>query len=74
MFFLMPWLCIVLGFWVAALRPDDKRAWLVLGILLGMSGLGRAALLDPAPMGLTRAWRPQSSTNWVSLYGWGGVA
>src|SRR5690242_5883401 len=29
--FLMPWLSIAVGFWVAALRPADRRAWLVLG-------------------------------------------
>jgi sigma-B regulation protein RsbU (phosphoserine phosphatase) len=43
----MPWLCILLGFWVAALRPRDLRAWLVLGILLGMSELQRQGILDP---------------------------
>src|SRR5450432_504319 len=46
----MPWLCILLGFWVAALRPRDFRAWLVLGILLGLSQLQRQGILDP------RAW------------------
>jgi sigma-B regulation protein RsbU (phosphoserine phosphatase) len=43
----MPWLSILLGFWVAALRPRDLRAWLVLGILLGMSQLARQGILDP---------------------------
>jgi len=70
MFFLMPWLCIVLGFWVAALRPDDKRAWLVLGILLGMSGLGRAALLDPLRWGLPGV-AAAVFHELGSLYGWG---
>jgi sigma-B regulation protein RsbU (phosphoserine phosphatase) len=49
-FLFMPWLCILLGFWVAALRPRDFRAWLVLGILLGLSHLQRQGILDP------RAW------------------
>ena len=70
MFFLMPWLCIALGFWVAALRPDDKRAWLVLGILLGMSGLGRASLLDPLGWGLPGVVASVFH-DVVSLYGWG---
>ena len=42
-----PWLCLALGFWVTALRPRDGRAWLVLGMLLGLSLLVRTALLDP---------------------------
>ena len=33
----LPWLSLALGFWVAASRPYDSRAWMVLGILLGMS-------------------------------------
>jgi sigma-B regulation protein RsbU (phosphoserine phosphatase) len=46
-FLFMPWLCILLGFWVAAVRPYDFRAWLVLGILLGLSHLQRQEVLDP---------------------------
>jgi sigma-B regulation protein RsbU (phosphoserine phosphatase) len=42
----MPWLCFALGFWVAALRPRDLRAWIVLGILLGMGEFTNAAILD----------------------------
>ena len=37
----MPWLSILLGFWVTAMRPRDARAWLVLGILLGLSQMMR---------------------------------
>ena len=43
----MPWLSILLGFWVAAVRSRDPRAWLVLGILLGLSQIMRPAALDP---------------------------
>jgi sigma-B regulation protein RsbU (phosphoserine phosphatase) len=43
----MPWLSILLGFWVTAIRPRDARAWLVLGILLGMSQMMRPTVLDP---------------------------
>ena len=46
----MPWLSILLGFWVTAMRPRDARAWMVLGILLGLSQMMRPAVLDP------RAW------------------
>jgi sigma-B regulation protein RsbU (phosphoserine phosphatase) len=52
----MPWLCIVLGFWVAAQRPRDTRAWLLLGVLLGISQINRPEILDPLgwplPLGL----------------------
>src|SRR5260221_2780154 len=32
---LMPWVCILLGFWVAFARPRDPLAWLVLFTLSG---------------------------------------
>jgi phosphoserine phosphatase RsbU/P len=32
---LMPWVCVLVGFWVAAVRPRDPLAWLVLFMLLG---------------------------------------
>ena len=44
---LMPWLCVGLGFWVAAVRPRDPNAWLVLGILIGISEFTRNTGLDP---------------------------
>jgi phosphoserine phosphatase RsbU/P len=31
----MPWFCLILGFWVAAVRPRDRLAWLLLGLMLG---------------------------------------
>jgi phosphoserine phosphatase RsbU/P len=33
----MPWLCLIVGYWVAAVRPRDPLAWLVLLMLLGFS-------------------------------------
>src|SRR5258708_37719700 len=33
----MPVFCVVLAFWVAAVRPRDPMAWLLLGILLGFT-------------------------------------
>jgi sigma-B regulation protein RsbU (phosphoserine phosphatase) len=38
-YFLMPWFCVILGFWVAAVRPRDRLAWLLLGLMLGFSQL-----------------------------------
>lgn len=35
----MPVFCIVLGFWVAAIRPRDRLAWLLLAFLLGYTTL-----------------------------------
>ncbi len=34
---LMPAFCIALGFWVVLVRPGDRSAWLLLGMLLGFS-------------------------------------
>ncbi|HVH71180.1 MAG TPA: GAF domain-containing SpoIIE family protein phosphatase, partial [Candidatus Dormibacteraeota bacterium] len=35
--YLSPYFCVVLGFWVAAARPRDPRAWFLLLLLLGLS-------------------------------------
>lgn len=43
----MPWLCILLGFWVAMQKVRDNRAWLLLGVLLGISQVNRPQILDP---------------------------
>ena len=45
----MPWFCIVLGFWVAAVRPRDPVAWLLLGLMLGFPNILGSA---------TGAWGP----------------
>jgi len=34
---IMPAFCIVLGFWVVAVRPRDRLAWLLLAFLLGFT-------------------------------------
>jgi len=47
----LPWFCLALGFWVAAVRIRDARAWMVLGILAGMSQIGRPGILDPLGWG-----------------------
>src|SRR5688572_28759121 len=33
----LPYLCLALGFWVVAARIRDRLAWLLLGLLLGLS-------------------------------------
>ena len=43
---LMPWFCLILGFWVAAVRPRDRLAWLLLGLMLSFTqvvGIGTGA-------------------------------
>jgi len=34
-----PLFCLCLGFWVAAVRPSDRLAWLLLGLLISLSAL-----------------------------------
>jgi phosphoserine phosphatase RsbU/P len=48
---LMPVIAIVLGLWVAAARPRDPLAWLMCGVLLGMSQMTRISALDPLGWG-----------------------
>jgi sigma-B regulation protein RsbU (phosphoserine phosphatase) len=36
---LFPLFCLILGFWVAAARPLDKNAWLLLGIMISLEFL-----------------------------------
>ena len=40
----LPVVCILLGFWVAFVRPRDFAAWLLLGVLLGLSCLVTAGV------------------------------
>lgn len=35
----LPTFSILLGFWVAFVRPRDLAAWLLIGVLLGLSNL-----------------------------------
>jgi len=44
----LPWLCVVIGFWVAAVRPRDPVAWLVVLMLLGFAELAGAQQISPA--------------------------
>jgi len=37
LYVVMPWFCVILGFWVAAVRPRDPLAWLLLGLMVGFS-------------------------------------
>ncbi|HEX8138141.1 MAG TPA: SpoIIE family protein phosphatase [Pyrinomonadaceae bacterium] len=46
----MPVFCLLLGFWVAAIRPRDPLAWLLLGLLLSFGQL------RSVPMGHWQWW------------------
>jgi sigma-B regulation protein RsbU (phosphoserine phosphatase) len=67
--FFMPWLSILVGFFVALMRVRDTRAWLVLGILAGLSQLVRPAVLDPRGWGdigtVAVAFRELASAAWA---------
>jgi phosphoserine phosphatase RsbU/P len=39
LYVVMPCFCVILGFWVAVVRPRDLLAWLLLGVTLGFSQL-----------------------------------
>jgi sigma-B regulation protein RsbU (phosphoserine phosphatase) len=75
--FLIPVLCIGVGFWVSAARPLDVRAWLVLAVLLGLNQLVRPSQVDPRgwPDGirtlaiLYRQAATQSWPIWLILFG-----
>ncbi len=52
---IMPWFCLLLGFGLAAIRPRDIRAWLLLALMLGFAGF-----FDPG----VEFWGP-----WLRDYG-----
>ncbi len=65
----LPYLCLALGFWVAAARIRDRLAWLVLLLLLGLSefiaggwrtSLGRDDWFQP----VTLVYKPLVDTLW----------
>jgi phosphoserine phosphatase RsbU/P len=66
---LTPWLCFGIGFWVAGVRIRDPRAWILLGILLGIGQLTCTPVLDPrgwAGIGVPmRFYRDISAAAWA---------
>ncbi|HKQ60367.1 MAG TPA: SpoIIE family protein phosphatase [Candidatus Polarisedimenticolaceae bacterium] len=62
----MPWLCLLLGFWVALLRPADPAAWILLlllvsfGLIPGDRPTGWSGWMRPAGgfwhLGLGACW------------------
>ncbi|MEO8027932.1 MAG: SpoIIE family protein phosphatase, partial [Bryobacteraceae bacterium] len=63
---LTPWLCLLLGFFVAFLRPRDLLAWLLLGLLLGFSQMTNG----DAIYAYANRWDPVSrSASWFYSQG-----
>jgi phosphoserine phosphatase RsbU/P len=47
-----PWFCLLLGCWVVLVRPRDRLAWLLLGMLLGFTQLfGAGTMIQAWPTG-----------------------
>jgi sigma-B regulation protein RsbU (phosphoserine phosphatase) len=53
LYFVLPGVCIALGFWVAFERPRDRLAWLVLGVMLTLPQTYESLLIEGWPPG----WR-----------------
>ncbi len=65
-FVLMPWFCLILGFWVAAVRPRDRLAWLLLSLMLGFTqilGIGTGAW-GPVIRDVARAYHLLAGNFW----------
>lgn len=63
----VPWFCLLLGFWVAAVRPTDRSAWLLLALMLGYSRLTSEAPFHWA------GWSRDLGIGWHIFWetGWG---
>ncbi|HWX91748.1 MAG TPA: SpoIIE family protein phosphatase [Terriglobales bacterium] len=53
LFFLLPGVCVLLGFWVAVQRPHDPMAWLLLGLMLTFPHIFESYKIESWPPG----WR-----------------
>jgi sigma-B regulation protein RsbU (phosphoserine phosphatase) len=62
---LMPWVCFLVGFWVAFTRPRDPLAWLVLLTLLGF----QVAVWQGQSIGTWPAWLRVPAAVYVAAFG-----
>ena len=53
LFFLLPGICVLLGFWVAVQRPHDPLAWLLLALMLTFPHIFESYKIEAWPAG----WR-----------------
>jgi len=65
LYFLLPGVCIVLGFWVAVQRPRDPMAWLLLALMLAFPHIFESSKAQAWPPG----WREAAVFYHVSLGG-----
>ncbi|MBX9603964.1 MAG: SpoIIE family protein phosphatase [Bryobacteraceae bacterium] len=74
---LTPWLCLLLGFFVAFVRPRDPLAWLLLALMLSFGQMAGAqaagfALWSAPWRQIGEAWRTFLQTTWpvwMTLFG-----
>ncbi len=71
----MPWFCLLVGFWVPLARPRDFRAWLLLALMLSFAHLARNPNLvswedwvRPAAVALHSFWNTTWAL-WIFLFG-----
>lgn len=65
--FFMPWFSLLLGFWAAFVRPQDRRAWLLLFLMATFSdpfGNGSYAHWAPGLRELGQAWGALAGACW----------
>lgn len=62
----LPFFSILLGFWVALVRPRDRLAWILLGVLLGVSNLFSANVESWGPVvrDVAEAYRMACNAAW----------
>lgn len=63
---ILPVFCILLGFWVAAVRPRDPSAWFLLSVLLGLSNLYGVGIESwgPGIRDLAQTYRTAAGVAW----------
>lgn len=53
LYFFLPAVCVLLGFWVAVQRPRDSKAWLLLALMLTLPHIFDSSIAEGWPQG----WR-----------------
>ena len=62
---LFPLFCLCLGFWVAAARPHDRNAWLLLAIMISLEFLTPTGDWGDPWLELTVFWRQLCGSTWA---------
>jgi sigma-B regulation protein RsbU (phosphoserine phosphatase) len=66
LFVVLPIFCLLLGFWVAAVRPRDVRAWLLLALMLNFAVFfdGGVEFWAPWARDMAEAYRSAGQNTW----------